>query len=122
MPEPLQIFPETAPFEQVVGPQLLPLGARLHVPGLPEHESCSPHGSVASLHAPPGFVPCLAAPQVPLFAGFESSLFAAAQAMHLPVQAVSQHTPSAQLPDWHSLEAPQVCPLFFCGRQALPPQ
>ena len=36
--------------------------------------------------------------------------FAALHATHVPAHAVSQQTPSTQLPDWHSVPAPQVAP------------
>lgn len=121
-PAPLQIFPVTLPFTQVVGPQLFPLAPSAHCPGVPEHEFCSPQGSVESTHWLPGFVPTLAAPQVPALAGFPSCLLPAEQAMHLPVHAVSQQTLSAQWVEVHWLSPEQTEPLDFLGWQALPSQ
>jgi hypothetical protein len=37
--------------------------------------------------------------------------------MHAPVQAMSQHTPSAQNPEPHSFAASQLSPFVFFTRQ-----
>jgi hypothetical protein len=39
------------------------------------------------------------------------------QSMHGWVQAVSQHTPSTQYPDWHLVPLPQSTPLAYLGAQ-----
>ena len=44
------------------------------------------------------------------------------QASHSPPQAVSQQTPSTQLPEVHSLAAPQAVLSLFLGTQLLEEQ
>jgi hypothetical protein len=49
-------------------------------------------------------------------------VFACAQAMHVPVQALSQQKPSTQLPFRHSFAPLHVLPLAFLPIQAPPEQ
>jgi hypothetical protein len=57
-------------------------------------------------------------PQVPLTAAPWATLHAS----QVSVQAVLQHTPSAQKFDWHSVVAPQVTPFGFFAEQYVPLQ
>jgi len=50
-------------------------------------------------HEPPGSVFAAAKPHVP---SAPEPFCAAVHAVHVPVHALSQHTPSTQKPDWHS--------------------
>jgi hypothetical protein len=43
-------------------------------------------------------------------------------ASHAPAHAVLQHTPSTQLPDWHSVAPPHTTPLTFFAEQYVPLQ
>lgn len=120
VPVPSQILPLTAPPAQVVGPQLVPKGAVEQAPGVPEHDGCSPQGSLESTHWLPGLVPCLAASQVPL--SMPDCLLAAAQAMHLLLHEVLQQTPSAHKALSHSPPLVQASPSGFFSTHAVPLQ
>jgi len=60
------------------------------------------------VHWLPGFVPAAALPQMP---SAPPPFSAAVHAWQTPLQAVLQHTPSTQKPDWHCDAEAQALPL-----------
>lgn len=82
--------------------QVLPLGRFVGVPQAP-----APLQS-AFMHSLSGSVALMMTPHVPLVPW---PFFAAEQAIHVPAQAESQHTPSTQLPEMHCVARVQAEPL-----------
>jgi len=80
---------------------------------LPLQWSVSP--KMPSVHSPSGSLLAVTLAQVPVV----PPVLALVQAWQVPVQAELQQTPSAHLPDWHSVPAAQAVPLDSLGRQLL---
>jgi hypothetical protein len=72
----------------------------------------------SAMHSLPGSVPAVTGRHRPSAA----PVIAPAHALQLPVHAVSQHTPSTQLPLAHSGPAAHTVPLVFGATHALPTQ
>lgn len=98
--------------------QVVPATQRRHAPA-PLHEPSNPQLKVVSCgHSLRGSVPALAGRHWPLAA----PVSAAAHALQLPVHAVSQHTPSTQLPLAHSGPAAHTVPSVFGVTHTVPIQ
>src|SRR6185437_12180696 len=94
-------------------PQRVPIGYFAHAP-LPSQEPFVPQlGAPWSSHSPSGSVPAAMVPQVP---SAPPPFLAAVHAWQVPVQAVSQQTPSAQKALWHSSAFAQAAPPVLMGR------
>jgi len=91
---------------------------RRHAPA-PSHMPSRPQLKVVScVHSLPGSVPAVTGRHRPLAA----PVIAPAHALQLPLHAVSQHTPSTQLPLAHSEPAPQTVPLVLGATHTVPIQ
>jgi hypothetical protein len=121
-PVPVQVADPTALFPLQV--------AEAHttaVPGYPAHAPApsqvpgAPQVPVPAVHSLSGSNPARIAPQTP---SFPCPFFAAVHASHVPLQALSQQTPSAQNPEAQSVPVRQTLPLAQRVAQvaALPPQ
>ena len=88
-------------------PHDVPAGQYAHV-RLPSHDPVVPQLLAGwSAQSPSGSVPDATAPHTP---SAPPPFFAALHASHAPAHAVSQHTPSTQLPLVHSLPALHALP------------
>ena len=95
------------PLLQLELPQPLPATCKRHAPA-PLHMPSWPQTlTVSTAHSLSGSVPALTGKHWPL----GSPVFALEQAMQLPPHALSQHAPSTQNPETHSLATLQVAPL-----------
>jgi hypothetical protein len=119
LPWPLQMDPiRTSPWH-VITPHGVPCGQSWHAPP-PLHAPLSPQVDMAdAVQSPSGFRPAATGPQVP---SVPWPFFAAVHARQRPVQALLQHTPSTQKPDWQSAEAEHATPLAAGTTHALPTQ
>jgi hypothetical protein len=107
VPMPSQAWDVSVPPAQLVVPHIVPAAATLH-PLFPLHPvPVLPHAPSGG-HWFFGSVPAAIGPHVP---SLPWPFRAAVQAWQVPVQAVSQHTPSAQLPLVQSLPALHFFPL-----------
>ncbi len=98
--------------------QVVPASQRRQAPA-PSHVPSNPQLSVDScMHSLPGSVPAVTGRHWPSAA----PVIAAAHALQLPVHAVSQHTPSTQLPLAHSEPAAHTVPLVFGATHVVPTQ
>lgn len=113
-PIPLHEDAVAAPAEQLVAHGVF-AAQREQLPA-PSHAPLRPQDAGDSgAHSAPGSVPTATGSQAP---SAPAPFSAAVHATHVPVQAVSQQTPSAQLPLWHSLAAPHASPSARFARQA----
>jgi hypothetical protein len=98
--------------------QVVPAGQRRHAPA-PSHVPSSPQLNVVCCgHSLPGSVPAVIGRHRPLAAPVIVPTHAVQPAVH----AVSQHTPSTQLPLAHSVPAAHTVPLVFGVTHTLPIQ
>ena len=96
--------------------QVVPAGQRRHAPA-PSHVPSSPQLNVVSCwHSLAGSVPAVTGRHRPLAAPVNPP----AHALQLPLHAVSQHTPSTQLPLPHSEPAAHTAPLAFGATHTVP--
>src|SRR6187397_2549854 len=86
--------------------------APLHIPSWPQVQAAS------CAHSLSGSVPPMTGAQVPS----APAVLLAAHALHAPLQAESQLTPSTQKPVLHSLAPPQAAPCAFSPTQNEPEQ
>lgn len=112
-PLPLHVSPVSVAPVQVV-PHAVPLLQSAHAPAPSQAPVCPQVVAAAAAQSPSGSAPPPTGPQAP---SLPAPFAAAEQAMHTPVQAVSQHTESAQLPLWHSPTRVHVSPSARLGRQ-----
>ena len=80
----------------------------MHVVG---HDALVPSHRKGAQAPPVDIVPALTTRQVPIAP-------AVLQAWHAPSQAVAQHTPSAQNPDWHAASLEHALPTGATGEHA----
>ena len=113
LPSHLESGVREEPLQDTV-PQPFVVGAERHLP--PPHMPSSPQVVVPALHSLAGSVPSVTLLQVP---SADCPVSFARQETQVPLQALLQHTLSAQKPDKHSPPAAQAWPALFCAAQVL---